>query len=57
MSIMNQSATAKGKVFLESKDIQGMIGSGGVNGNGRQDKDKKIINSKDGSVSLRRIYT
>lgn len=50
MSIMNQSATAKGKVFLESKDIQGMIGSGGVNGNGRQDKDKKIINSKDGSV-------
>ncbi len=50
MSIMNQSATAKGKVFLESKDIQGMIGSGGVNDNGRQDKDKKIINSKDGSV-------
>lgn len=50
MSIMNQSATAKGKVFLESKDIQGLIGSGGVNGNGRQDKDKKIINSKDGSV-------
>ena len=50
MSIMNQSATAKGKVFLESKDIQGMIGSGGVNGNGRQDKDKKIINSKEGSV-------
>lgn len=50
MSIMNQSATAKGKVFLESKDIQEMIGSGGVNGNGRQDKDKKIINSKDGSV-------
>ena len=50
MSIMNQSATAKGKVFLESKDIQGMIGSGGVNGNGRQDKDTKIINSKDGSV-------
>ena len=50
MSIMNQSATAKGKVFLESKDIQGMIGSGGVGGNGRQDKDKKIINSKDGSV-------
>ena len=50
MSIMNQSATAKGKVFLESKDIQGRIGSGGVNGNGRQDKDKKIINSKDGSV-------
>lgn len=50
MSIMNQSATAKGKVFLESKDIQGMIGSSGVNGNGRQDKDKKIINSKDGSV-------
>lgn len=50
MSIMNQSATAKGKVFLESKDIQGMIGSDGVNGNGRQDKDKKIINSKDGSV-------
>lgn len=50
MSIMNQSATAKGKVFLESKDIQGMIGSGGVNGNGRQDKDKRIINSKDGSV-------
>lgn len=50
MSIMNQSATAKGKVFLESKDIQGMIGSGGVNGNSRQDKDKKIINSKDGSV-------
>lgn len=50
MSIMNQSATAKGKVFLESKDIQGMIGSGGVNGNDRQDKDKKIINSKDGSV-------
>ena len=50
MSIMNQSATAKGKVFLESKDIQGMIGSGGVNGNGRQDKDKKINNSKDGSV-------
>ena len=50
MSIMNQSATAKGKVFLESKDVQGMIGSGGVNGNGRQDKDKKIINSKDGSV-------
>lgn len=50
MSIMNQSATAKGKVFLESKDIQGMIGSGGVNGNGKQDKDKKIINSKDGSV-------
>ena len=50
MSIMNQSATAKGKAFLESKDIQGMIGSGGVNGNGRQDKDKKIINSKDGSV-------
>ena len=50
MSIMNQSATAKGKVFLESKDIQGMIDSGGVNGNGRQDKDKKIINSKDGSV-------
>lgn len=50
MSIMNQSATAKGKVFLESKDIQGMIGSGRVNGNGRQDKDKKIINSKDGSV-------
>ena len=50
MSIMNQSATAKGKVFLESKDIQGMIGSGGGNGNGRQDKDKKIINSKDGSV-------
>ena len=50
MSIMNQSATAKGKVFLESKDIQGMIGSGGVNGSGRQDKDKKIINSKDGSV-------
>ena len=50
MSIMNQSATAKGKVFLESKDIQGMIGNGGVNGNGRQDKDKKIINSKDGSV-------
>lgn len=50
MSIMNQSATAKGKVFLESKDIQGMIGSGGVKDNGRQDKDKKIINSKDGSV-------
>lgn len=50
MSIMNQSATAKGKVFLESKDIQGMIGSGGANGNGRQDKDKRIINSKDGSV-------
>lgn len=50
MSIMNQSATAKGKVFLESKDIQEMIGSGGVNGNDRQDKDKKIINSKDGSV-------
>ena len=50
MSIMNQSATAKGKVFLESKDIQGMIGSGGVNGNDRQDKDKRIINSKDGSV-------
>lgn len=50
MSIMNQSATAKGKVFLESKDIQGMIGNGGVNGNGRQDKDKRIINSKDGSV-------
>lgn len=50
MSIMNQSATAKGKVFLESKDIQGMIGGGGVNGSGRQDKDKKIINSKDGSV-------
>ena len=50
MSIMNQSATAKGKVFLESKDIQGMIGGDGVNGNGRQDKDKKIINSKDGSV-------
>ena len=50
MSIMNQSATAKGKVFLESKDIQGMIGSGGVNGNSRQDKDKRIINSKDGSV-------
>ena len=50
MSIMNQSATAKGKVFLESKDIQGMISSGGINGNGRQDKDKKIINSKDGSV-------
>lgn len=50
MSIMNQSATAKGKVFLESKDIQEMISSGGVNGNGRQDKDKKIINSKDGSV-------
>ena len=50
MSIMNQSATAKGKVFLESKDIQGRIGSDGVNGNGRQDKDKKIINSKDGSV-------
>ena len=50
MSIMNQSATAKGKVFLESKDIQGMIGSGGINGNGRQDKDKKIINSKEGSV-------
>lgn len=50
MSIMNQSATAKGKVFLESKDIQGMIGSDGANGNGRQDKDKKIINSKDGSV-------
>lgn len=50
MSIMNQSATAKGKVFLESKDIQGMIGSGGANGNDRQDKDKRIINSKDGSV-------
>ena len=50
MSIMNQSATAKGKVFLESKDIQGRIGSGGVNGNSRQDKDKKIINSKEGSV-------
>lgn len=50
MSIMNQSATAKGKVFLESKDIQGMISGGGVNGSGRQDKDKKIINSKDGSV-------
>lgn len=50
MSIMNQSATAKGKVFLESKDIQGMIGSGGENGNDRQDKDKRIINSKDGSV-------
>ena len=50
MSIMNQSATAKGKVFLESKDIRGMIGSDGVNGHGRQDKDKKIINSKDGSV-------
>ena len=50
MSIMNQSATAKGKVFLESKDIQGMIGSGGVNGNDRQDKDKRIIHSKDGSV-------
>ena len=50
MSIMNQSATAKGKVFLESKDIQGMIDGSGVNGNGRQDKDKKIINSKDGSV-------
>ena len=50
MSIMNQSATAKGKVFLESKDIQGMIGSGGVNGNDRRDKDKRIINSKDGSV-------
>ena len=50
MSIMNQSATAKGKAFLESKDIQGMISGGGVNGSGRQDKDKKIINSKDGSV-------
>ena len=49
MKIMNQSATAKGKVFLESKDIKGFVSGDGGN-KGKDSKDKRIIESKDGSV-------
>ena len=48
MNIMNQSATAKGKTFLESKDIQNALGNKKDDKNGS--KDKRIINSEDGSV-------
>lgn len=50
MKIMNQSATAKGKVFLESKDIKGFVGGGGSKGKGKNSKDKRIIESENGSV-------
>lgn len=49
MKIMNQSATAKGKVFLESKDIKGFVSGDGGNKD-KDSKDKRIIESKDGSV-------
>lgn len=44
MQIINRSATLKGKVFLDSKDV-------GFNGVKGEDKDAKIINSRDGTVS------